>query len=137
MPNLPGRLLAATCLASLSLAAPPAMAAPKPVAGASPALCGPGDKPEPGLQGDAPAGTQPRWHCGVSLVSQLPVVGNVQGHDTCAYVRERGGQVHVIDVRNPRKPVRIGAVPVLSGSETMRVVATAERRRAGLRLLGL
>ena len=127
MPNLPGRLLAATCLASLSLATPPAMAAAKPVAGASPALCGPGDKPEPGIQGDVPAGTQPRWHCGVSLVSQLPVVGNVQGHDTCAYVRERGGQVHVIDVRNPRKPVRIGAVPVLSGSETMRVVATAER----------
>ena len=132
MSFMPRRILSAILLASvagLTLAQPlPAeAAAPKRPAGASPALCGPGDKPEPDIQGNVPAGQEPRFHCGVTVLGQLPVSGNVQGHDTCAYVRERGGQVSVIDVRNPRKPVRVGSVPVQSGSETMRVVSTPDR----------
>ena len=105
-----------------------AAAAPSPAAGISPALCGPGDAKEPGLQGDVPAGlTQWQYNCGVRLVGQLPLVGNVQGVGTCAYVRTRDSMVHVIDVSDPAKPKEVKSVPVKYASETMRVVVNKER----------
>jgi hypothetical protein len=94
--------------------------------GVSPALCGPGDIPEPGIQGDVPAGQTANYNCGVKLVGQLPRVGNIQGAGKCAYVRSRS-QVFVIDMSDPAKPVEVMSVPVQSGSETMRVVVTEKR----------
>jgi hypothetical protein len=108
------------------IAAPGQAAPPRAGAGLSPALCGPGDTREPGIQGDVPAGQTANYNCGVRLVGQLPRVGNVQGVGKCAYVRSRN-QVFVVDVSDPAKPVEVGSVPVQSGSETMRVVVTDKR----------
>ena len=94
--------------------------------GISPALCGQGDIPEPGIQGEVPAGQTANYNCGLKLVGQLPRSGNVQGSGQCAYVRS-GSNVFVIDVSDPAKPVEVGSVPVQSGSETMRAVVTRER----------
>jgi hypothetical protein len=94
--------------------------------GISPALCGPGDIPEPGIQGEVPAGQTANYNCGLKLVGQLARSGNVQGAGQCAYVRS-GSNVFVIDVSDPTKPVEVGSVPVQSGSETMRAVVTSER----------
>ena len=103
-----------------------ARAADSETKGISPALCGKGDVQEPGIQGDVPAGQTANYNCGVKLVGQLPRIGNVQGVGKCAYVRSRG-EVFVIDVSKPTKPVEVGSVPVQSGSETMRVVVTDKR----------
>lgn len=119
----------------------PAMAktapAPAPVVGTSPALCGAGDKREPGLQGAVPAGQTASYNCGVKLIGQLALPGNVAGYGTCAYVRFRaqGGPtpppqspITVIDVRNPAKPVVVGEpLPVNNRTETFRIVATGDR----------
>jgi hypothetical protein len=94
--------------------------------GISPALCGSGDLPEPGIQGEVPAGQTANYNCGLKLVGQLTRSGNVQGAGQCAYVRS-GSTVFIIDVSNPAKPVEVGSVPVQSGSETMRTVITRER----------
>jgi hypothetical protein len=102
-------------------------AKPTTAKGISPARCGPTDLPEPGIQGDVPAGATAAYNCGVRLVGRLPRVGNVQGAGTCAYVRSRDGQVHVVDMRDPAKPVEVGSLPVQMGSETMRVVVNGAR----------
>src|SRR5262245_10919607 len=48
--------------------------------GISPALCGPGDNPEPGIQGDVPGGPgTANYNCGLTLVGQLPRTGVIQG----------------------------------------------------------
>lgn len=130
-----GATLFAILLASLFAAAPSSARAADavPNRGVSPALCGPGDTPEPGIQGDVPAGATANYNCGVRLIGQLPRVGNVQGVGACAYVRPRNlqpnhaGQVYVIDVSDPANPKEVGSVPVQSGSETLRVVVNDER----------
>jgi hypothetical protein len=94
--------------------------------GVSPALCGRGDIPEPGIQGEVPSGQTANYNCGVKLVGQLALTGNVQGTGKCAYVRTKG-TVHVIDMSDPSKPKEVTSVPVQSGSETMRVVVTDKR----------
>ena len=94
--------------------------------GVSPALCGPGDVREPGIQGDVPAGQTANYNCGVTRVGQLPRTGAVQGFGTCAYVRS-GPRVYVIDVSDPARPVETTSVPVQSGSESMRVVVNGTR----------
>ena len=94
--------------------------------GISPALCGPGDSPEPGIQGEVPAGQTANYNCGVKLIGQLPRSGNVQGAGQCAYVRS-AGNVYVIDMKDPTMPVEVTSVPVKNGSETMRVVVTDKR----------
>lgn len=93
--------------------------------GRSPALCGPTDVPESGIQGEVPAGQSANYNCGLKLVGQLPRVGPAQGAGQCAYVRS-GSDVFIMDVSNPAKPVEVGSVPVQSGSETMRTLVTAE-----------
>lgn len=114
-----------------------AQPAPAPVvsgqsAGISPALCGAGDVREPGIQGEVPAGQAPNYNCGVKLVGQLSVAGNVAGTGKCVYVRSRGtqddSQISVVDVSNPSKPVVVGApLPVHMNSESLRVVVTKDR----------
>ena len=107
----------------------------RPTAGISPALCETSDVREPGIQGEVPAGATPNYNCGVKLIGQLPISGNVAGTGQCVYVRARGqgftqdeALVSVIDVRNPRKPVVVGApLPVKNSTETMRTVVTSER----------
>jgi hypothetical protein len=94
--------------------------------GMSPALCGPDDTAEPGIQGEVPAGQKANYNCGLKLVGELPRSGNVQGAGTCAYVRS-GSTVFIIDVSNPAKPVEAGSVPVQGGSETMRAVVARDR----------
>ncbi len=100
-------------------------------AGVSPALCGAGDVKEPGIQGETPAGQTASYNCGVRLMGQAPVGGNVQGFGNCAYVRSRPPaevQITVVDVSDPTKPVVVGSpLPVQSGSETLRVVVTKTR----------
>lgn len=82
----------------------------------SPALCIPGDpNPEPGVQGDVPAGATPEWDCGVEPIGFLAGAGGsmaVAGH--CAYTGTGalGGNtgVRVIDVRDPTKPRLVTAL---------------------------
>jgi hypothetical protein len=78
----------------------------------SPALCATGDTPEPGMQGEVPAGLTPEWNCGVREVGQLAGANGamaVAAH--CAYTG--GGLenapsgntgVRVIDVSDPTQP---------------------------------
>lgn len=130
-------LLPAAALLLGGMALPAVAAAAPPAKGASPALCGPGDNPEPGIQGDVPRGTlatgqTPNFNCGIRVVGQLPISGNVQGVGKCAYVRPRGGPaavnaVNVVDASDPAKPVIVRKVPVLYGSESFRVVVNRER----------
>jgi hypothetical protein len=104
-------------------------------AGISPALCDGTDVREPGIQGEVPAGQTANYNCGVKLVGQLSISGNVAATGKCAYVRSRSqaspqndGQVHVIDVSNPARPVVVGApLPVHNGSESLRLTVTSER----------
>lgn len=107
------------------------------VEGSSPAKCGKGDVREPALQGEVPVGQTASYNCGVKLVGQLPIAGNVQGTGSCAYIRPRNqagptpppnSPIYVIDVRNPAKPVVVGEpLPVQNRTETFRVVVTKER----------
>lgn len=94
--------------------------------GRSPALCGPDDNPEPGIQGDVPAGETANYGCGLTLLAELPRVGTLQGAGHCAYVRS-AGRIWVIDVSDPTNPTEVGDVPAFGGSETMRAVVTDER----------
>ena len=103
--------------------------------GISPALCGPGDIREPGIQGEVPLGATPNYNCGVKLVGQLPGGGAVQGFGACAYRRNgggiNGGTIDVINVSDPTNPVVVQSVPWTSppggGSETMRAVVASDR----------
>lgn len=105
----------------LMLAAVIAMGAAGSAEAASPAVCGPGDRPEPGLQGQVPKSTHGAesvkgFWCGMREVGHNDVLnrGGNYGHawvGDCAYVTsaltgdpEAPSGVAVIDVRNPRKP---------------------------------
>lgn len=149
-------LLIGAVLVFGALGSPQPAAAQTVAKGPSPALCGRGDVREPGIQGEVPAGvTDWKYNCGVRLIGQLPLRGNVQGVGKCAYVRVsaprtrptipgpgveitpgRGGTfdrdavtatIHVIDVSNPARPREVRTVPVKYASETFRVVANRER----------
>ncbi len=122
---------------SLAATAVPAAASSRvvPSAGVSPAKCGAEDSREPGIQGEIPAGQSPSYDCGVRVIGQLPISGNVAGTGRCVYVRSRGqggtpddSRIYTIDVRDPKKPVVVGApLPVHNGSESLRLTVTRER----------
>jgi len=106
----------------------------------SPAHCGPGDHPEPGMQGEVPPGSTPAWDCGVRAVGYLPGANGtmaVAGH--CAYTgvnsmdlnglpatTSGGGGVRVIDVTNPAKPRVVKVLPT-SVRELMAARVTPQR----------
>ena len=103
--------------------------AAQPGTGISPALCGPTDTPEPGIQGDVPGGPgTANYNCGLTLVGQIsPGGGAVQGAGQCAYQRS-GSQIKVIDVSDPAAPFVHTSVPLgVVGSETMRAVVAPDR----------
>jgi LVIVD repeat-containing protein len=106
--------------------ASPDEARPRDDTGRSPALCGPDDVPEPGIQGDVPAGETANYNCGLTLRGQIPRAGVLQGAGHCAYVRS-AGWIWVVDVSDPANPTEIGSVPAFGGSETMRAVVTDDR----------
>ncbi|MBU6265944.1 MAG: hypothetical protein KGN34_00300 [Sphingomonadales bacterium] len=134
MPRHPLRA-ATAALALLATPLPSLAAAPAAQPGVSPATCAAGDEREPGIQGEVPAGATPHYACGVRLVGQLPLAGNVAGTGTCVYVRSRGtagtpdeAAISVVDVRDATHPKVIGApIPVHNGSESLRLVVTASR----------
>jgi hypothetical protein len=99
--------------------------------GRSPALCGPNDIREPGIQGEVPLGATPNYNCGVTLVGQIPGGGAVQGNGICAYRRSPGNLIDVINVSDPANPFVTHSVPYTTppggGSETMRAVVASDR----------
>ena len=84
--------------------------------------CGPNDNPEQGLQGDVNQGTV---NCGLTLLSELPGGGHVQGSGHCAYVRATAaayaaGTLKAYSLADPLKPVMTDVEPGVGGSESMR-----------------
>src|SRR5215831_3524919 len=74
----------------------------------SPALCGAGDTPEPGIQGAVPGGAgTANYNCGLAQLGGLPRTGIIQGAGTCAYIRS-GANIVVVDVSDPANPVEVG-----------------------------
>jgi len=80
------------------------------------AKCGANDKPEKGLQGDINSGTV---NCGLTLLSELPSGGSVQGSGHCAYVRS-GSSIKAYSLADPLKPVQTDEVPTVGSTESMR-----------------
>ncbi len=80
------------------------------------ATCGPNDKPEKGLQGDVNQGTV---NCGLTLLSQVPGGGSVQGSGRCAYVRS-GSSIKAYSLADPLKPMMTDTEPTVGGTESMR-----------------
>ena len=80
------------------------------------AKCGSEDTPEKGLQGDVNTGTV---NCGLTLLSDIPFGGSVQGSGHCGYVRT-GGVIKAFNLADPLKPVQTDEEPAVGGSESMR-----------------
>src|SRR5262249_53966100 len=76
---------------------------------------------------------------GLAPLSEVSLSGTgVQGAGHCAYVRVNGGmtrgatpdptgEIHVIDLSDPKTPVDIPTLQPMSSSETMRTVGNGER----------
>lgn len=94
------------------------------------APCGSTDNPEKGIQGDKYPGTV---NCGITLLSEIPIAGIVQGAGHCAYVRIPGSApytgktITAYTLADPMKPVQTDQVTCVGGSETMRAKAAGER----------
>ncbi len=94
------------------------------------AECGPNDTPETGLQGDAYPGTV---NCGLTLLSEIPMGGHVQGSGHCAYLRipgpapYTGSVIKAYSLADPLNPVETDEEPAIGGSESMRAHTTDER----------
>jgi hypothetical protein len=87
------------------------------------ATCGPNDTPETGLQGGVYSGTV---NCGLTLLSQVPGGGSVQGSAHCAYVRS-GGMIRAYSLADPRNPMMTDSEPTVGASESMRAKTVGER----------
>jgi len=79
------------------------------------AKCGPNDKPETGLQGDAYPGTV---NCGLTLLADVPSGGSVQGSGHCAYMR--GTTIKAYDLTDPLNPKQTDEEPTIGATESMR-----------------
>jgi hypothetical protein len=112
----------------LAAALMPIARADQPDANKSPAVCGPGDVAEPGIQGDVPKGTTPDWNCGITAVGFLPgQSGPLTRAGDCAYMGGTlGGGVSVIDVSDPSAPEVVKVLPT-SSRENLAAVVTEDR----------
>lgn len=85
--------------------------------------CGANDRLEAGLQGDV---NQVTVNCGLTLLSQIPAAGSVQGSGHCAYVRlpgpapYTGSVIKAYSLADPRYPIQTDEEPAIGGSESMR-----------------
>lgn len=141
------RWLGAAACAGL-MASPTANAALSPtdaqrVGSRATALCGPGDNPEPGMQGETPladleAGKTARpYVCGMRIVGKLNPWRrgenfNLKRSRQCAYVHGSGERkgIAVIDASDPKAPIAVGLLDTpgaVGGSETMDVIDVGER----------
>lgn len=107
------------------------------------AICGPGDNPEPRMQGETPladlkAGrTAKPYVCGMRIVARLDPWdrgenGFLKRSRTCAYVYGGGTRkgIAVIDASNPKAPKAVGLLNTpgaIGGSETMDVIDVGDR----------
>lgn len=143
--RIAARLLGAVAGAALlaaPLAAKPPAATPKAPSRAT-AICGPGDNPEPGMQGETPladltAGrTAKPYVCGMRIVARLDPWDRgenafLKRSRTCAYVYGGGNRkgIAVIDASNPSAPKAVGLLDTpgaIGGSETMDVIDVGDR----------
>jgi len=115
-----------------------------PAAAKSPAICGPGDRPEPGLQGQVPKANQgddsrKGYWCGAREVGHQNILnrGANYGHawmDDCAYVttafaaEEEPGGTAVLDVADPKAPK---LVKLLTTPGSINAVETIHARAGG------
>ena len=99
----------------------------------SPALCGPDDTPETGIQGDIADMPMGGFNCGLSLLSFVPGGGHVQGSGHCAYVRTpgtlpyTGDSLFAYSLADPTNPVQTDIEPSVGGSESIRARTTDDR----------
>jgi hypothetical protein len=107
------------------------------VNGQSPALCGPDDAPETGIQGDVPLADQQSgradagYNCGLKVVAHNDLGGQGGGDlawsRECAYV-EGGGGIMVLNLSDPTNPVVTAVAPTAgSTAENLHAVTTGER----------
>ena len=135
-------LAAGVTAAVLATVVVPELRAADPPRPAPRAICGPGDTPETGLQGDVPGvdqgsgRAQKGYNCGLALVGWTDLGGrgsnaNMAWAGHCAYIAgANGGGVAVVDVSNPQAPRHVRTIhgPATSGAlETIHAVATPER----------
>ncbi|MFA5937904.1 MAG: hypothetical protein WC809_01000 [Sinimarinibacterium sp.] len=117
-------------LALLASIAHPLARAADPDPNKSPALCGAADTPEAGIQGDVNAATV---NCGLTLLSEIPFGGSVQGSGHCAYVRlpgdlpYTGSVIKAYSLADPLNPVQTDEEPAVGGSESMRAMTVDGR----------
>lgn len=102
----------------------------------SPALCGPQDTPETGIQGDVPLADQQSgvaqdgYNCGLALVGQATLdaaASSLAWSDHCAYIQLSGGGVAVIDVSDPAQPVQVEVLDTGGASENIHAVTNGQR----------
>ena len=134
--------VAASCFLALTLPLS-AMAQPGGGPTASPAMasrltaiCGPGDMPETGMQGETPVKdidsgrNKSPYFCGMRVVSQTPGMGGMMRRSrSCVYIATAAG-VRVVDMSNPTapKPLQLLTDPgAVGSSESFNTVDTADR----------
>ena len=100
-----------------------------------PATCGPGDRPETGLQGDVPLADQlsgraaEGYSCGLQVVGYDPLGGRASnanmawaGH--CAYVAGEG--IAVIDVSDPTSPRQVSTLTTAGSIDAFESITALE-----------
>lgn len=134
--HLLGSAVAVATLPHAALAATATPANPR-----STAICGKGDNPEPGMQGETPladfnsTAAKAPYSCGIKIVAKVdPFQGGTSGFitrsRTCAYVHGRGPDgagLAVVDLADPRKAkvVRFITGPgAADATETIDVIDT-------------
>ena len=136
------RTLLASSLLALAppvggLAQPAGAPASAPPATHATAICGPGDQPETGMQGETPpkdiesGRSKSPYYCGMRLVSHTPIGGGaiMRRSRSCVYVATSAG-VRVVDMSNPAapKPLQLLTDPGAVGSlESFNALDSADR----------
>lgn len=135
--TLRAHMLAAVAVLTLSGGAEAAEPAPSKSLHAT-AICGPGDKPETGMQGETPlkdiasGRNKSPYYCGMRIVGHTPVEGGggiMRRSRSCVYVSGAAG-VRVVDMSDPAKPKPRGLLTdpgAVGTSETFNVIDLPDR----------